>query len=53
VPRDGKSVAEDFQGKEDGVFAEVARHIRKIVDDSEYKLSPPPPRYSPPRKSYH
>jgi tetratricopeptide (TPR) repeat protein len=51
VPRDGKSVSEDFQGKEDGVFAGVARHILKIVDDPNYRPpAPPSPRWSPPEK---
>ncbi len=51
VPRDGKSVAEDYVGKEHGVFAGVARHIRKILDDPSYKPPPPPPpAWSPPEK---
>lgn len=51
MPRDGKSVAEDFQGREDGVFAEVARHIHTIVGNPNYKPPPPPPpSYLPPEK---
>lgn len=51
LPRDGKSVAEDFQGKEDGIFAEVARTILRVMTDSNYRLpAPPPPRWPPPEK---
>jgi tetratricopeptide (TPR) repeat protein len=50
IPRDGKSVAEDFQGKEDGVFADVARYIRRIISDPQCRPSPPPPSYQPPEK---
>jgi len=33
IPRDGKSVAEDFQGREDGVFVQVAEQIFEIIDE--------------------
>ncbi len=51
LPRDGKSISEDFQGREDGAFLEVARAISKIVTDPNYQPpAPPPPRWSPPDK---
>ena len=51
LPRDGKSIAEDFQGREDGVFTQLAREIFNLVTDPNYKLPvPPPPRWSPPEK---
>lgn len=50
IPRDGKSVAEDFQGREDGVFAFVARHIREILAHPQHRPSSPPPSYPPPEK---
>jgi tetratricopeptide (TPR) repeat protein len=31
IPRDGQSVAEDFQGREDGVFVQVAERIFEII----------------------
>jgi tetratricopeptide (TPR) repeat protein len=33
IPRDGQSVAEDFQGREDGVFVQVAGRIFEIIDE--------------------
>jgi tetratricopeptide (TPR) repeat protein len=33
IPRDGKSVAEDFQGREDGVFVQVAERIFEVIDE--------------------
>ena len=49
LPRDGKSVSEDFKGKEDGVFAEVADEVLKILDDPNYTPpKPPSPKWSPP-----
>jgi tetratricopeptide (TPR) repeat protein len=33
IPRDGKSMAEDFQGREDGVFVQVAERIFEIIDE--------------------
>jgi tetratricopeptide (TPR) repeat protein len=33
IPRDGQSVAEDFQGREDGVFVQVAERIFEIVEE--------------------
>ncbi len=51
VPRDGKSVSEDFQGREDGVFTEIARQILKIIEEPEYQPpAPPPPRWAAPEK---
>jgi tetratricopeptide (TPR) repeat protein len=51
LPRDGKSISEDFQGREDGAFLEVARAIFKIVTDPNYRPpAPPPPRWAPPDK---
>jgi tetratricopeptide (TPR) repeat protein len=51
LPRDGKSIAEDFQGLEDGVFTQLAREIFNIVTDPNYKPPAPPPlRWSFPEK---
>jgi tetratricopeptide (TPR) repeat protein len=33
IPRDSQSVAEDFQGREDGVFVQVAERIFEIIDE--------------------
>jgi tetratricopeptide (TPR) repeat protein len=33
IPRDGKSVAEDFQGREDGVFVQVAERIFEVIEE--------------------
>jgi len=33
IPRDGKSVAEDFKGYEDGVFAQVARKVYQVIGE--------------------
>ena len=41
IPRDGKTVAEDLQGRENRVFAEVARRILDIVGDPDYVRSAP------------
>jgi hypothetical protein len=48
LPRDGKSIAEDFQGREDGVLAQVAERILKALEDPNYRPpAPPPPRWPP------
>ncbi len=48
IPRDGKSISEDFAGKENGQFTLVAKRIIKIISDPNY-LSPKPPlpKWSP------
>ena len=52
LPRDGKSIAEDFLGEENRAFVQVAQRILKIVDDPDYKVPEPPrPRWSPPEKA--
>ncbi|TEU11308.1 MAG: TIR domain-containing protein [Anaerolineales bacterium] len=33
IPRDGQSIAEDFQGREDGVFVQVAERIFEVIDE--------------------
>jgi tetratricopeptide (TPR) repeat protein len=51
LPRDGKSVAVDFRGIEDAVFAEVANLVLSIFEDPAYEPpAPPPPLWSPPEK---
>lgn len=51
LPRDGKSVSEDFQGKEDDIFREVAATIHKKINDPSYRPpAPPPPKWNPPEK---
>ncbi|HEX8161957.1 MAG TPA: toll/interleukin-1 receptor domain-containing protein [Pyrinomonadaceae bacterium] len=35
IPRDGKSIAEDFKGSEDKVFLEVAEFISNLLNDPE------------------
>lgn len=50
IPRDGKSVAEDFCGREDGVFASVARHIDELLSNPQHRPLPQPPSYPPPEK---
>ena len=37
LPRDGKSVAVDFAGKESVVFTDVARQINKVLEEPDYK----------------
>ena len=51
IPRDGKTIAEDHQGQENRVFAQVARRILAIVDEPDY-VNPPPaaPRWPEPDK---
>ena len=51
IPRDGKTVAEDFQGRENRVFADVARRVLEIVKQEDY-VTPPPaaPRWPLPAK---
>jgi tetratricopeptide (TPR) repeat protein len=51
LPRDGKSVSEDFKDKWDGVFTEVAESILKIIENPNYKLPKPTPLWSPPEKT--
>ena len=52
MPRDGKSVANDFRDDWDVVFTEVAERIVEILDDPEYKPpAPPAPEWSPPEKA--
>lgn len=36
LPRDGKSIAVDFEGKEDVIFTEVARRIHDVITKSSY-----------------
>lgn len=43
LPRGGKSVAIDFEDKEDVAFAELANLIFEIIDNPGYTLPPPPP----------
>jgi hypothetical protein len=50
LPRDGKSIAEDYDQKWDGVFTDLARSIVKIIKDPQYKPSLPTPKWSPPEK---
>lgn len=51
LPRDGKSVAVDFRGIEDAVFAEVANLVLSIFEDPAYEPpAQPPPVWSPPEK---
>lgn len=51
LPRDGKSISEDFKDREDGVFAKVAERIFDIIDNPDYQPpTPPPPRWAPPEK---
>jgi hypothetical protein len=37
LPRDGKTIAVDFAGREDELLAEVAAAIVKVVDDPSYR----------------
>ncbi|HEX8129970.1 MAG TPA: toll/interleukin-1 receptor domain-containing protein [Pyrinomonadaceae bacterium] len=51
LPRDGKSVAIDFEGREDIPFAELANRIFEIIDNPGYTPpAPPPPLWSLPEK---
>ncbi|HKG13704.1 MAG TPA: TIR domain-containing protein [Pyrinomonadaceae bacterium] len=52
LPRDGKSVAVDFRGIEDAVFAEVANLVLSIFEDPAYEPpAPPPPVWPLPEKA--
>jgi tetratricopeptide (TPR) repeat protein len=44
LPRDGRSVTGDFAGREDEVFAAVARRVLEIISDPQFQ---PPPAASP------
>ncbi len=51
LPRDGKSVATDYENHWDDVFADMAAFILDMVDNPDYKPPPPPPpEWSPPDK---
>ena len=50
LPRDGKSVSEDFKDNWGGVFTEVAASIFDIIDNPKYKPPQPTPLWSPPDK---
>jgi tetratricopeptide (TPR) repeat protein len=50
LPRDGKSIAEDYDQKWDGVFRELAQKIVKIIQDPHYQPPLPTPKWSPPEK---
>ena len=50
LPRDGKSIAEDFAGKENIAFKQVAQHVSRFLDQTYQPPAPPPPRWSPPEK---
>ena len=48
LPRDDKSIAEDFKGNEAKVFREIAKFILDNVDNPNYRPPPPPPPQWPP-----
>jgi tetratricopeptide (TPR) repeat protein len=51
LPRDDKSVAEDFKGSENKVFREIAKFIHGVVVDGNYPQPKPTlPQWSPPEK---
>jgi len=50
LPRDGKSIAEDFAGRENVAFKQVARRVFGSLDRTYQPPAPPPPRWSPPEK---
>jgi tetratricopeptide (TPR) repeat protein len=50
LPRDGKSIAEDFAGKENIAFKRVAQHVSRFLDQTYQPPAPPPLRWSPPEK---
>ena len=51
IPRDGKTIAEDFRGQENRVFADVARRILDIIDDPNYvRPAPATPSWPEPEK---
>jgi tetratricopeptide (TPR) repeat protein len=45
LPRDGKSIAEDFAGKENIAFKQVAQHVSRFLDQTYQPPAPPPPRW--------
>ena len=51
LPRDGKSIYEDFKDDRNRAFLAVARRILEIVDDPDYRPTPPPePRWDVPER---
>ena len=50
LPGDGKSIAVDFQGKENVAFTEVAKRVYKKIEDPTFKISAPSPDSSPPKQ---
>ena len=50
LPRDGKSIADDFQGRENAAFTEVARKVYSKISDPSFKISAPMPDLLPPEK---
>lgn len=50
LPRDGKSIAEDFKDNWDREFKKVAKRILSILDNPEYKPPESTPIWSPPEK---
>lgn len=45
LPRDGQSIAEDFQGREHAAFTQVARCVLDFLQDVYQPPEPPPPRW--------
>jgi tetratricopeptide (TPR) repeat protein len=50
LPRDGKSIAEDFAGRENIAFKQVAGRVFAFLDQTYQPPTPPPPAWSPPEK---
>ena len=50
LPRDGKCLSPDFEGKENVVLAEVARTVYRRKVEPASKPTPPAPAWSPPEK---
>src|SRR2546421_828041 len=51
LPRDDKSIAEDFKDDEARAFREIAKFILNNVDNPNYRPpTPPPPQWSPPER---
>lgn len=50
LPRDGKSVAEDYDTKWDGIFLQIPKKIFKIINTPDYKKPVVTPKWGPPEK---
>ncbi len=50
IPRDGKSISEDFKGNENGQFKLIAKRVFEIIDNPGFKPIIPTIKFKPPEK---